>query len=228
MDEFDFKEEKTRKPTRFGAAFLNCASLAFLISALALGAFFAFLFLNPQSELNPFPPGAATAATATQAATSTPTLEIATATPTPTFTATPEPTLTATAQELGRSFGLQEGSPAALDASVFHPELGCNFMGVAGQVFGLDGVPIADLEVVVNGTLNGEAINKTGVTGAATQYGSGAYYEIQLSNQPIASDGTLQITVKMADGQPLSNPFAFNTTASCEENLVMINFAEQP
>ncbi|MEX2160818.1 MAG: hypothetical protein WD751_02795 [Anaerolineales bacterium] len=224
MDEFDFKEEKTRKPSRFGAAFLNCASLAFLISALALGAFFAFLFLNPQSELNPFPPAAVTA---TQAA--TPILEAAsaTATSTPTFTATPEPTLTATAQELGRSFGFQEGSPAALDASVFHPELGCNFMGVAGQVFGLDGVPIADLEVVVNGTLNGEAINKTGVTGAATQYGSGAYYEVQLSNQPIASDGTLQITVKMADGQPLSNPFAFNTTASCEENLVMINFAEQ-
>ncbi|MEX1246982.1 MAG: hypothetical protein WEA61_00750 [Anaerolineales bacterium] len=224
MDEFDFKEEKPRKPSRFGAALLNCVSLLFVFATLAVGAYFALLFLNPQSELNPFPPPVATV---TQAASSTPTLETASATPTPTFTTTPEPTLTPTPQELGQSFGIQEGSPAALDASVFHPELSCNFMGVAGQVFSLDGLPIADLEVAVSGTLNDEAVNKVGVTGAATQYGAGAYYEIQLSNQPIASAGTLQITVKQADGQPMSDPFTFSTTASCQENLVMINFAEQ-
>lgn len=227
MDEFDFKEEKTKKGFRFGSALLNCGSLFLFLGALVVGALFVLLFLNPQSELNPFPPSATTA---TQAATNIPTAtaEI-TSSPTETPTATAEPpTLTPTVDEVGGFFEVQAGSPSRLDSSVFHPELGCDFMGVAGQAFNLDGAPIADLSVHVSGALGTENVDKIGLTGAATQYGSGEYYEIQLANQPVASDSTMQVTLLGAAGQAISDAFSFSTTASCQENLLMINFVEQP
>lgn len=223
MDEFDFKEEKTGKPSKFGAAFWNCGSLFFFLGALAAAAFIILLFLNPFSEFNPFPPVPPTAIPS-----STPTVEAATATLTETSTATPEPSATPTVDEAAGFFQIQQGSPAYLDSTIFHPELGCNFMGVAGQAFSLEGTPITDLQVHVAGTLGDQTIDKLGLTGAATQYGGGAYYEVQLGTQPIASDNTLQVTLLFPDGGPASDPFSFTTTASCQENLVMINFSEMP
>ncbi len=221
MDEFDFKEEKTSgSKFKFSSALLNLGSLIALISSLCVGGYFTQIFLNPQSGLNPLPP-ATTAApefpTATLLFTDTPTLT-ATVTLEPP-TATPEPVI---------SFDIQDGSPAALDSSVFHPELECNFMGVAGQAFGLDDAPITGMRVRITGTLNGETVNKTGLTGAATQYGSGAYYEIQLGNTPVASDNTLQIVLLNEQGQPVSTATAFATYASCQQNLILINFKALP
>jgi len=221
MDEFDFKEEKTRKPSKFGAAFWNCGSLFFFLGALAAAAFIILLFLNPFSEFNPFPPIPPSAVP-----TSTPTLEPVPPTETP--TATPEPSATPTVDVAGGFFQIQEGSPAPLDSTVFHPELGCNFMGVAGQVFSLEGNPVTGLQVHVTGTLGDQSIDKIGLTGAATQYGAGAYYEVQLGTQPIASDNTLQVTLLNASDGPISDPFNFSTTTSCQENLVIINFSEMP
>ncbi len=220
MDEFDFKEEKTSKPPRkFGAAVWNLGSIIALISTLCAGGYFTQIFLDPQSGLNPLPPATATVELRTA------TLELlATQTPTHTPTATSEPTAT---PEPVSSFRIQEGSPAALDSSVFHPELGCNFSGVAGQVFGLDDAPITGLRVQVTGTLSGEAVDKIGLTGAATQYGPGAYYEIQLGDAPAASE-TLHIVLINEQGQPISESTAFSTFDNCQQNLIFINFKELP
>jgi len=89
-------------------------------------------------------------------------------------------------------------------------------------------VPLAGLRVQVTGTLNGEPVDKLGLTGAATQYGPGAYYEIQLANAPVATDGALQIVLLNEAGQPLSSPVSFSTRAECNQNLVMLNFKQQP
>jgi hypothetical protein len=222
MDEFDFKEEKTKKPGKVGAAFWNCGSLFLLVAALAAAAFVVLLYLNPFSELNPLPPVPPTAIP-----TITPTLAPATPTETPTVTVEP-PTATPTLDVAGGSFQIQEGTPAVMDSTIFHPELGCNFMGVAGQAFSLEGTPITDIQVHITGTLGDQTIDKLGLTGAATQYGAGAYYEIQLGTQPVASENTLQITLMFPDGSAVSDPFSFSTSASCQENLVMINFSEIP
>ncbi len=216
MDEFDFKDEKTKSPSKFGAAFWNCGCWFFFLGSIVAAAFIVLLFLNPLSELNPFPP-----IPPTEIPTNTPTLAPATETP----TATLEPTATATFEITTTSFRIQEGSPVYLDASVFHPELGCTFSGVAGQVFGPDGSPVADLQVHVTGTLGDQPIDKIGKTGAATQYGAGEYYEVQLGNQPIASENTLVIAVLDANNNPISDGIPFNTSASCQENLVLINFS---
>ncbi|MEX1071969.1 MAG: hypothetical protein WEC37_05015 [Anaerolineales bacterium] len=220
-DEFDFKDEKAKKSFRFGSALWNIASLLILLAALCVGAFFVLIFLNPQSGLNPLPPGATAVVQAPTA-----TLQ-ATAASEELATATGEPA-TATAEVAGGSFAIQEGSPTALDSSVFHPELACNFLGIAGQVFGLDGLPISDMRVQVTGTLGGEPVSKLGLTGAATSYGDGAYYEIQLADAPVVSEGTLQIVLFDATDQPISDPVTFSTTDSCQQNLILINFNEQP
>jgi hypothetical protein len=216
MDEFDFKEEKTKSSRKFGSAFWNCGCWFFFLAAIAAVGFIVLLFLNPFSELNPFPP-----APPTEIATSTPTLAPVTETP----TATLKPTATVTVEVTSLNFQIQEGSPVYLDASLFHPELGCTFTGVAGQVFGTDGSPVADLQVHVTGTLGDQSIDKIGKTGAATQYGAGEYYEVQLGNQPIASENTLLIAVLDPNGNPISDGIPFNTSASCQENLVLINFS---
>jgi hypothetical protein len=226
MDEFDFKEEQQpRKRSGFGAAIWNCGSLFFFFAAIAVGIFFLVIFLNPQSEFNPLPP-VAQAPTEPPTATAT---EVLLTTPTETPTSTPEPpTATPTVDEPGGTFGIQDGSPAALDSTVFHPELGCSFMGIAGQAFGLDGNPVSGMQIHVTGTLNGEAVDKVGVTGAATQFGAGSYYEVQLASTPVASENTLNITLLDTSGVPVSSLFTFSTTDSCQSNLILVNFAEQP
>jgi hypothetical protein len=215
LDEFDFKEEETKPKSQFAKALWNIATLVTLGASLCAGGYATQLFLDPQSSLNPFPPDITAA--------STPTAE-ATVEPTATFTLEPTPT----ADEVGGFFQIQSGSPIALDSSIFYPELGCDFLGVHGQVFGLDFTPISGIRVRVTGTLSGQAIDQTGLTGAATQYGSGAYYEIRLGNQPVASSNNLQITVENELGQAISTPLNISTYDSCQQNLIQINFSEQP
>lgn len=222
MDEFDFKEEKPRKPKgKFGSAVLNVGSLLTLLASLCSGGYFLQLFLDPESEWNPLPP-----VTATIAATQTSVLPTGTLEPTAEAqpSATPEPS--PTVQPL--IYNLQDGSPAYLDATLFRPEQACNFMGVFGQVFGLDDVPLTGVRVQVVGTLNNEAVDKLGLTGAATQYGAGAYYEIQLGNAPLASENALQIVLLNENGEPLSSSTAFSTRGECNQNLILINFKQIP
>lgn len=221
MDEFDFKEDQPKKkPRKFSSAIWNLGSCIAVLGTLCAGTFIVLIFLNPQSGLNPLPP---VTNTPVIEATQTSILPTLAASQTP--TSTPEPTAT---PEPITNYAIQEGSPVALDASVFHPELACNFMGVAGQAFGLDDAPISGLRVQVTGTLNGQNVDKLGLTGAASQYGPGAYYEIQLTDAPVASEGTLQILLFNDAGQTVSAATTFNTFAECTQNLILINFKELP
>jgi hypothetical protein len=223
MDEFDFKEDlPTRKPRKFSAAVWNLGSLMTLLVTLVTALFGGYLFIDPQTPYNPLPP-----ATQNAVIVATQTSILPTAQPSATFTETPSPTPEPTATpEPITQYSLQEGSPVALDASVFHPELACNFLGVAGQAFGADDAPIAGLRVRVLGTLNGQSVDKTGLTGAASAYGPGSYYEIQLADAPAASDNSLQVMLLNEAGQTISDGFTFSTTAECSQNLILINFKE--
>jgi hypothetical protein len=236
MDEFDFIEEQARRPRRrfrLGAALLNLLTLGIALATLAAGAFYTYIFYDPLSPFNPLPPEVTAEVTATPTAveeTVSPTAtETLTETPTATPTETPvnTPTVTPTFAP-GEHFGLQEGSPSSLDGSVFHPDLACNFMAVAGQAFGLDDSPLPDLTVRVSGTLSGQAVEKAAVTGTATAYGSGNYYEIELAGAPVASDDALTITLYDSEGAAISDPVTFDTFGDCANNLILINFKALP
>ena len=204
-----------------------------------MGAYFTFLFFDPYSEFNPFPPAPPAASTLPTASPTaleplvedvaeTAEAEPATSTPEPTATSVPATPTMALTHEPGSYYEIQPGSPVALDSSIFHPDLGCSFLGVAGQAFGLEDTPIPGLRVQVTGVLDGESVDKLGLTGAASQYGSGSYYEIVLADEPIASEDELEIQMVDADGLPASDAFSFSTFSSCEQNLILINFKALP
>ena len=118
----------------------------------------------------------------------------------------------------------QSGTPVWMGNSL-HPEAGCNWMGIAGQVFDIQSTPIKDLVLTVGGELNGELVNRVGLTGIAPQYGEGGY-EVRLADRPIASSQTLWVQILDLQGRPLTDKIYFDTLDDCERNLVLINFVQ--
>lgn len=150
-------------------------------------------------------------------------------TPLPSPSALPDPTtspLTPTPTPIPMRFVLQPGNPVAV-ADFGHTELGCNWMGVAGQVFDMRGRPIQSLVVEAGGTLAGAEVRALGVTGGAGQYGEGGY-ELKLSDRVLGSEGTLWVQVFSLSGEPLSERVFFDTYAACDRNLILVNFIERP
>jgi len=159
-------------------------------------------------ELSPTPTAAVTT-TSVSTQTSAPMVTAA-----PTATATPPPPI----------YFPQKGTPAYI-ANFARPAKGCNWMGVAGQVFGPDGIPVLNLIVTVKGILGETGVDIFSMTGLAKgdPYGPGGY-EIKLANQATASTGSLTIQVFDLDAKPLSSPLTFDTFSDCGKNLVIINF----
>ena len=119
---------------------------------------------------------------------------------------------------------LQSGSPTWVE-NFIHPEAGCNWMGVGGQVFDHEGNSISNLFVKLTGTLNGEAVELLALTGGAINLGQGGY-EFKLSDHPVASTQTLWISVFDKDGNAISDSVAISTYDSCEQNFMIVNFSE--
>lgn len=149
-------------------------------------------------------------------------------TPTPILTETALPTETtapiATSTNTAVPFSLQADSPVYIQ-NFAHTDAACDWLGVAGQVFGEDGSPQINLVLIVSGTLGQTAIDMTGVTGIpeADIYGPGGY-EIMLADAPVQSDDSLSIQVFDLQGNTLSEPVSFNTYSDCDKNLIVINF----
>lgn len=138
------------------------------------------------------------------------------ASPTPEFTATSIPVVS------DKLYVLQEGTPRQIQ-NFAHSANGCNWMGVAGQVFGAGGAPMKNLVVVVTGDLDGQMIESLGLTGLAPAYGAGGF-EIELGTRAVASSQVLSIQVFDLTGMELSDPYLFDTSSDCSSNLVIINF----
>lgn len=161
----------------------------------------------PVATLTTSPPSATIESTQSPIATSTPH-----PTGTPTNTPTPPP-----------DFILQLGSPRAIP-NVFRPELGCNWMGIAGQVFGPDESPLLNIVVEVGGALAGEPYMGLGMTGSTPFFGIGGF-EVTLADHPLATHGTLWVELYGLDGQILTERIYFDTYDSCEQNLIIMNFS---
>ncbi|MGA2111336.1 MAG: hypothetical protein ABSG98_04195 [Anaerolineales bacterium] len=171
-------------------------------------------------------------ATATALPDVTPSLtSTATVPPTATATAlpsaTPSPTYTPT--ETPYPVALSSSGVVAMQAP---DPRGCSYAGVAGQVFGPNnGAPIIGLLIHLQGKWGSKTFNANGtagappdaVTGTATTFGPGGY-ELVLGTAPVASQGTLWIQVRDANGQPLSALVGLTTYADCTQNLLLVNF----
>ena len=123
---------------------------------------------------------------------------------------------------LSYPYHIQNGTPVFIQ-NFAHADAGCNWLSVAGQVFDASGAPVKNLQVSISGSLSGSPVNLLGVTGQADQYGPGGY-EIQLGSQAVTSTDTLFIRLLDGNGNPISDQIPFNTSASCDQNVVLINF----
>ena len=141
-------------------------------------------------------------------------------TPSPTASLTPEPTKTLPPSNM--PFQVQPNSPVYLQ-NFAHADLGCQWMGVAGQVFDSSGKPLINRVIVVEGFLDNKLVDTLTLTGLSTPYGPGGF-EIKLSNSVIASTNSLFITLYDLSGKALSLPVIINTFDDCNKNLIIVNF----
>lgn len=224
----------------------NFLTVLLIIITLCIILFVALLFHDPTLPINPFPKP--TLPVQLVLPTSTPTLYRLPATWTPEFTQTTIPTKTQspfsqafTPTETSEfnidtpaavdvqstpayPFALQS-DPSAINAEVLYPERACRWMGVGGQVLDLQGRPLTGMTIQVGGVLENVAVNQTSLTGLALKYGE-AGYEFELAKMPTASEKTLWLRMIDQANLPLSPRIYFNTTATCDKNLVIINFKQ--
>jgi len=132
--------------------------------------------------------------------------------PTKTPTTTPNP------------YGLQSG--VFYSTNFLYPELGCNWMGIAGQVFDQNGIPVNNLVVSVKGMLDGKSVDLLALTGMAPDYGPGGY-EIKIADKVIASKGSLKVIIYDLQGNPLSDAVLLDTFSDCSQNLIIVNFKKK-
>jgi hypothetical protein len=249
MDSFDYQDHT--QPTRNVSSMVwNTLTVLVLLAVLCVGVGFLMIFLNPASAFNPFPPPTLPPTLSFPTLTPTPrNVMPATWTPLPTdeptATGTPRPTSTPIPTEtpfslftptetseasptvvIGMPYDVAPGSPVAISSAAFHPEAGCNWIGVAGQVLDMTGAPVSTGVVIqLSGVFNGQFIEKTSLTGIAPQYGQ-AGYEFYLGDTPVASNKTLWVQLLDQAAAPLSEKIYFETFGECARNLIFINFKQ--
>ena len=251
-DVFDYIEEEdddAPKPVDRSGIVWNILTVLVLLTAVCVGVVFLTIFLNPHVSYNPFPPSVMPVRAELAPPTPTPPKVLPpTWTPAPTgiptntslpeepeVADTPVPTVGDTGEETendepvgGMPVVLHDGSPQYIPATSFHPDLGCNWMGVAGQVIDVNGAPVQGLIVEVGGTLAGKNIGNPTIlqaTGLAIAYGE-AGYEVKLADEPIISTHALWIQVLDQAGLPLSDKIYFDTYQDCDKNLIIIYFKQ--
>ena len=89
----------------------------------------------------------------------------------------------------------------------------------------LTGSPVYYVIVQIGGSLEGKPIDLISVTGSASELGQGGYV-FSLSDHPVDSSDSLWIQLQDQQGLALSEKIYFSTYASCEKNLILINFTQ--
>ncbi len=251
MDAFDEIEAKPVPPARKNSGvFWNLLTILALLAAVILGLLALAIFNNPYIAFNPWPPPTEIPVVVVVIPTDTPTPRVflpATWTPVPTSTPTDTPTVTPTSSPTSTqtpfvpptitpttgpsptapkfSFVLQTGSPQFIP-NIIHQDLGCNWTGVAGQAFSLNGAPVIGLFIQLGGSFAGQAVEtKLSMTGTAPEYGKGGY-EFFLGSTPTDSTNTLWVQLLDQANLPLSDKIPFKTYSTCDKNLVLINFTQ--
>lgn len=122
------------------------------------------------------------------------------------------------------TYEVQIGSPVALP-NFAHPDLGCNWLGIGGQVFNRQNNPESDVVVEAGGTLEGENVFSLSLTGLVDHFGEGGY-ELYLSDHPVESMDSVWVELYSLTGDQLSERVYVNTYNDCGRNLIILNFTE--
>lgn len=135
----------------------------------------------------------------------------------PAVTLTPRAYLPIIAQSA--TFVKTEHSPFYL--RYFDNNPGCNWMGIAGEVLGLDNNPVAAGSYTVH--VWGSGIDARVIVGTEPAF-SPSGWELFLFDSPVVRDYEIQL--ESSSGTAVSAIYAFQTSASCDENLVRFDFVQ--
>jgi hypothetical protein len=255
MENFNYsrRERPFHRITNF---IWNALTLIMLLGVVCVVATFLVVFAKPDIAINPFKPPVLPTPVAMPTYTVTPrsilpptwtplpSLEpTSTSTLQPTNTSAPQPTntlaptstpfnlltptLTSTVSSArGTPFEVSQGTPVSTSSLAFYPERKCDWMGVAGQVFDLSGAPISGQQVRLGGFLSGKAVDILTLTGLSSAYGTAGFYEFTLADKPIASNKSLWLQLVDQAGLAMSEKIFFETSDSCDKNLIFVNFRQ--
>jgi hypothetical protein len=226
----------------------NVLTLIVVLATLIVATIQLTIFMNPSAIFNPFPPmdmpEVFVLPTPTESGPTIPPIwtptELATSIP----TETPVPTAT-TFYEVQDGTPVEQQTPLeptetpfvgyyafalqnelnAINSTIFKPDLGCNWAGVAGQVFDLQGRPVKGIRVWLRGTINGVNINYLSLTLESSPYGSSGF-EFTIGETPVSSNGKLYLQLLDQAGIPISDKVYFDTFNDCDHNLILVNFKQ--
>lgn len=227
---------------------LNVFTGLILLITIAIISLQITIFLNPKVSFNPFPPYELPEALVIQYPTQIATQEVVVPTSTPEIVFEPTETITpsATSTEI-----FIDGTPIAeetpleptetpfsgyyafalrndinaIESSLIRPNYGCDWVGVAGQVFDLQGRPVVGVRVWLRGTYENKRINFYSLTMESSPYGPSGF-EFRLGDKPLNTTGQLSIQLLDQAGIPISERIYFDTFEDCEKNLILINFKQ--
>jgi hypothetical protein len=155
--------------------------------------------------------------TFTPSRTVTPTVTL---TPSKTYTPSPTgPTPTRTRTQAPYNYVLQNGRATYM--ANWSNSAGCKWLGLAGQVFDLNGRAVQGLYV----HLEGGGYSMDGPTGAKPAYGPGGY-ELYLSDHVYNTTDTYKVQLRDGAGNVLSDWYAIPTFEDCAKNLILVNFTQ--
>jgi len=110
------------------------------------------------------------------------------------------------------------------------PDLGCDWLGIGGQIFNQEGVVQKNIIIKAGGVLDGIPVIEEMTMPLAEPeidiaYGPGGF-ELTLANSPVESDSTIWIQLFSLEGNPLSEQIYLETHDDCQKNLLLVNFIE--
>lgn len=145
----------------------------------------------------------------------------ATSTPTPTPTDTPEgPTLTPSPTRSQFPFTRSNVSPQYM--ANYANQAGCQWMGIAGEVFDINRNPVPSGAYRVH--VWGPGIDERPVVGGAPAYGGPSGWEQFLAAEPVVR--TYNVQLETANGTAVSQVYTVLSRAACEQNLIRFDFIQ--
>ncbi|MBM3151694.1 MAG: hypothetical protein FJZ96_05740 [Chloroflexi bacterium] len=248
MDSFDLTPKRPN-PAR---TIWNLLTVTMLVGVLCLAGIFATIFINPNVVFNPFPPPAELEPLLFPTPTWTPILLPATWTPSPTieptepptkaptwtpvptntlfFIASPTSRFTPTRTRTPTRTPVPTGMPFSytityMESAYYHPEAGCNWMGVAGQVVDKNNSPILYITIMLGGRLDAKYFDPPipSLSGTSPNYGQSGF-EFVIEDHPVASNDTMWIQLMDQANLPLTEKIYFDTYSDCTKNLIMFRF----
>jgi hypothetical protein len=110
-------------------------------------------------------------------------------------------------------------------------DLGCDWLGVAGQIFDAGGKVQKDVVIRAGGEINGNQVIENMTMPLAEPdidlaYGPGGF-ELTLAASLADTDTEVWIQLFSLEGDTLSDRIFLKTYNDCQKNLILMNFVEE-